>query len=172
MLFKVVKPFGPSFGDAWTSYIAWTHQKTMQRFDSVDGILREDCFEPEAREDWENCVNEHFKLNLITNLEFARKVQEKNLGSEIIGVDIEIEDGYSKKDGLLGYDIIDEHCHVSLITNWGNDANNFGEAKFKGNGLIGELGEALTLRDRLRTAHVEDSHASGCHVWAVYEISP
>jgi hypothetical protein len=172
VLYKVVEPFGPESGDAWTSYINWTHQATMERFDSADGMLREDCFEPQTKEDWKNCVNENFKLNLITNLEYARTIQGRNQGSVIVGVDIELESGYREDKGLLGYDIVEEYCHISLITNWGTDGDEFEKIEFKRNGLIGELNEALALRDTLRANYPGDSHASNCHVWAIYEISP
>ena len=172
VFYKIVKPFGPRSGDEWRKYIEWTQQKSIDRFDSADGMLRENCFEPKTEEDWENCVNENFKLNLLTSRDYALKVKAENPGSEMIGVDIEIDGTYQEKEGCLGYDVVDRYCYISLITNWGNNESDFRNVTFKNNGLVGDLREALTLRDKLRAEHPMDEHASGCHVWAIYEVSP
>lgn len=64
-------------------------------------------------------MRENFKVNLIANLDFAREVCDKQRGSSVVSVEPDVVDTHSPRDGLVGYDVIDERCSVSLITNWG-----------------------------------------------------
>lgn len=170
MLFKVIEKFGPESGDAWTSYLEW-RKFNFDSFDSVDSMLRPDLFSPESVADWDNCVNADFKLNLITNVHYAKKVSESYDSCEIIGVDIELEDEPESKLNLLGYDILDEYCGISLLTNWGVDEEGFINRHLQCNGLILDFKDALSLRDLLRKDYSEDGHAQACSIWAVYEVS-
>ena len=96
----------------------------MPCFDSIDGILRPDLFSPQFHEDWANCVNENFKLSLITNPNYARKILHRYHNADVVGVETELDEAYVPKVLLLGYDIIDEECSILVITNWGADKEN------------------------------------------------
>ena len=171
MHYKLVERFGPEDGDRWRSYLEW-RGLNLTSFDSVDGILRPDLFEPESVEDWHNCVNEDDKLNLITSLDYAKKILDRYDNPALIGVEIELEEeGYVPMDGLLGFDIIDAYCDVSLVTNWGTDEESIINNYVMANGLIGELVPALRIRDSLRKGFSEDSHAEQCEVWAIYRVA-
>jgi hypothetical protein len=170
MYYKIVEKFGPEDGDKWEGYLEWRGLNLIQ-FDSVDGILRPDLFTPESKEDWNNCVNEDFKLNLITNLKYANNILKRFDNSVLVGVEIELQDNYSPKLGILGFDIIDGYCDVSLITNWGNEEKELIDKHVLQNGLIRNLDQAIRIRNILRDQFSEDSHAEACEVWAVYEIN-
>ena len=167
MFYKIVERFGPEDGDRWQSYLEW-RGLNLTTFDSVDGILRPDLFEPESDEDWHNSVNEPNRLNLITNLGYAKGILDRYDNPVLIGVEIELEEGYVAKYGLLGFDIIDGYCDVSLVTNWGTDEEGIIDNYVMTNGLIGDLDRALQIRDSLRKEFSEDSHAEDCEVWAIY----
>ena len=169
MYYKVIEALGPETEDSWSSYIEW-RKLELERFESVDGMLRPDYFEPESDEDWENCVNADYKLNLITDIDYAILVMKRYAGSILVGVDIELERDVDNKDGLLGFDIMDEYCCTSLLTNWGNDTSFINIAISK-NGLLDSFEKALEIRDRLRDKFNEDSHACNCSIWAVYSIN-
>ena len=169
MYYKIVQNFGPEDGEKWRDYLAW-RKLTLTQFDSVDGILRPDLFEPESHEDWRNCVNADFKLGMITTIAYARKIFTRFDNAKLVGVEIELDDGYVPKDGLLGYDVIDGYCDVSLVTNWGNDEEDIVSEHVLPNGLIGDLGQAVRIRDLLRKNFPDDSHAGKCEVWAVYRV--
>jgi len=169
MYYKIVEKFGPVDEEKWQSYTEW-RGLDLTAFDSVDSILRPDLFLPESKEDWDNCVNEDNKLNLITNLDYARKILGRYEDSVIVGVEIELEEGYVPGDGFLGYDIIDGYCDISLVTNWGTDEENIISKSVMPNGLIGDLDRALQLRDTLRKEFSEDAHAENCEVWAIYRV--
>ena len=169
MYYKIVGRFCPEDGEKWQDYLEW-RGLNLAAFDSVDRTLRPDLFEPETKEDWNHCVNADFKINLITDLDYARNARARFEDAVLVGVEIELEAGYVPQDGLLGFDIIDGYCDVSLVTNWGTDEEDFISDHVMANGLIGDLGRALRIRDSLRKNFPADSHAKNCEVWAVYRV--
>jgi hypothetical protein len=169
MYYKIVKSFGPHDGERWQNYLAW-RGLNLTSFDSVDNILRPDLFEPESNKDWRNCVNEDYKLSLITNLDYAKSILNRYDDSALVGVEIELKDGYVPKGGLLGFDIIDSYCSVSLVTDWGTDEDGIVNSHVMPNGLIGDLVRSLDIRNTLRKEFPEDSHAKNCQVWAIYRL--
>lgn len=167
MYYKIVEKFGPKSGESWKEYIEW-RKFALNSFDSVDSGLRPDLFEPNTSKDWDNCVNEDYKLNLVTNLDFAKTVASEHSNSTIVGVEIELESSPTEIRGLLGFDIIDSYCATSLLTNWGIDDLGFINEKLGDNGLISSFADTKGLRDRLRSEFWEDSHADECSIWAIY----
>ena len=166
MYYKIIERFSPEDKEKWQSYIQW-RGLNLTSFDSVDGILRQDLFMPESKEDWRNCVNEDNKLSFITSLDYAREILDRYDEPLVVGVDVELEEGYVPGDGFLGFDIIDGYCDISLVTNWGTDQEDIISKHMMNNGLIGDLETALLVRDVLRNEFHEDAHAEGCEVWAV-----
>lgn len=169
MYYKIIEEFGPE-GGAWASYLE-ARGLQLDCFDSIDGILRPDLFEPESDNDWENCVREDRKLSLIKNLSYAKKVLSKHENATLVGVDPELDSDYVPEENLLGFDIIDGYCDVSLVTNWGHDEEGLFAGHIQKNGLIGTLDVAISIRNTLREKHSDDAHAEGCEVWAVYKIN-
>ena len=165
-----MEKFGPEAGETWIRYLRWRHPQHLESFDSVDSVLRPDCFVPQTEEDWENCVQEDCKTSLISSLAYARKVQQQFPNSELVGVEIAPHAGYRPGEGLLGFDIIDESCSNSLISNWGNDSAIFAQAELQTNGLLSDLETARALRDSLRRKYPDDDHARACEVWAIYSV--
>lgn len=169
MYYKIVERFGPQDGEKWQTYLEW-RGLNLASFDSVDGILRPDLFEPESDEDWHNCVNENDKLSLITNLDHAARILSRYDNPVLVGVEIDLEEGYVPKDGLLGFDIIDGYCDVSLVTNWGTDEEGIINNYVMPNGLIRDFNRALQIRNLIRKKFSEDSHAENCEVWGIYSV--
>ncbi|MCF6285370.1 MAG: hypothetical protein L3K26_09300 [Candidatus Hydrogenedentes bacterium] len=165
MYYKIVEQFAPQNGEIWLGYLRW-RGLNLNRFDSLDGILRPDLFVPKSRMDWDNCVNEDFKLSLITNLGFAQATLGRFDDPFLLGVEIELNEGHAPKDGLLGFDIMERECHVSLVTNCGRD--DLIDDHVMPNGLIGDLQRVLLIRDSLRKGSFADAHAEHGEVWAVY----
>ena len=170
MYYKVIEKFGPDWGEKWLSYIKWRGLSNLTSFESIDGILRPNLFTPQTDQDWQNCVNADFKINLITNLSYARTVLGKNTNADLVGVEIELDNTYEPTTGLLGYDIIDSDCSISLLTNWGIDEKNLMSTHISENALIKELARAVEIRNTLRAKFSEDGHAEKCEIWAVYRI--
>ena len=84
----------------------------------------------------------------------------------IVGVETELDEAYESEEGLLGYDIIDGS--ISVLTNWGTNAENLINPHLMPNGLIGDLAQALRIRNLLRQKFPDDPHVKKSEVWAVY----
>jgi hypothetical protein len=180
MLYKVVQDFGPNHRD-WKQFAEHHWIQPLLSFDSVDGILAPDLVHPSSAEDWSHCVTEDFRTSLITDLVFARKVQQKFPDSRIVGVQENCNcDGFAvvnqdeNRHGprFLGYDILDEHNHVSLITNWGphDAAHPLARFAIQSNGLMPGYKMASAAAAFLREKYSGADHASGATVWAIFSI--
>ena len=86
--------------------------------------------------------------------------------ANIVGVETELDKAYESEEGLLGYDIIDGS--ISVLTNWGTNAENLINPHLMPNGLIGDLAQALRIRNLLRQKFPDDPHVKKSEVWAVY----
>jgi hypothetical protein len=169
MYYKIVKGFGPESGEKWKDYLHWRGFLHLKGFDSVDGILRPDLFVPTSAEDWKHCVKEDYKTSLLTDLDYAAKFAAELGKGLIVGVEIELQEGYSPQNGILGYDILDEYCSISCVTNCRFEPETIRPAIVQENGLIGDFDRAIEIRDLLRKELPQDSHSANCHVWAVYQ---
>lgn len=172
MYYRISEKFGPQ-NDNWNAYIEWAGLQNCREFYSIDGIMREGLFTPKSAEDWENCVNADFRIHLITNIDFAKKIVSRYSDAEILGV---VENPRSSKEMipadhiLMGYDIIDEYNNISLLTNWGGIERGIKNLKLNRCALIDDLDYAYELKEILHKDFSNDEHAKGCEVWSVYRI--
>ncbi|MGH1432154.1 MAG: hypothetical protein ACRBB6_10640 [Neptuniibacter sp.] len=169
MYYKVVQPISTDRPE-WEKYLSW-RKLSFTSLDSLDSFLQPDLFEARTAEDWQHCVNEDFKLNLITDSDYAFAVASRYPVARVLGVEIELERAVEKNENLLGYDILDRYCANSLLTNWGKDGLSFINQNLMPNGLLNSFDDAKHIRDRLRVEYPDDDHASHCQIWAVYEVS-
>lgn len=111
---------------------------------------------------------EDFKISLITDLEYAKRVWKLHPDCRLVGVE-ENRNCDSQSD-LLGYDILDEYNNVSVITNWGpNDTDHpLKQFPLGTNGLIKSYEVASRAASFLRKEYSSADHASGATVWAVF----
>lgn len=169
MFYKIVQAFGPESGEKWMKYLNWRGFHHLKCFDSVDGILRPDLFIPSTIEDWKHCLNEDYKTSLLSDLDYVARFKARLGEGTIVGVEIELEKGYSPQNGILGYDILDEYCSISLVTNCRFEPETIQPAIVQENGLIGNFDRAIEIRDLLRKEFPRDSHSANCQVWAIYQ---
>jgi hypothetical protein len=169
MYYKVIEYFGPKH-PAWYDFSGHHWIKPLLAFDSIDGILCPDVFTPSTKRDWSHCVTEDFKISLLTDLEYARQVRQAYPNSRLVGV--EEDTNCDGQPGLLGYDILDEYNHVSVLTNWGpNDEDHPLKAfPVASNGLISSYESASAAASFLRREYASADHASGATVWAIFSF--
>jgi len=172
MKYIIIKKFGPGV-DGWQDYARWAKIENCREYYSIDAINRERFSKPESSKYWENCVNKDFKIHLLTNLDFAKKIISDSPNAEIVGVienpkssDETIPPGHT----LVGYDILDRYNDISLLTNCGSEDNNIKNLKLNKYALIDDLNYAYGLKEMLRKDFPDDDHAENCEVWAVYKI--
>jgi hypothetical protein len=172
MKYKIIKKFGPG-DEQWDKYAQWAGLHACKEYYSIDSINRESLFTPDSEEDWENCINENFMLNIITNLNYDLKIAHKFPSGEIIGV---IENPKHSNEEipinhiLMGYDIIDEYTSISLVTNWGGKEEGIKILKLNTSALIDNLNYAYELKGILHRDFKDDDHAKRCEVWSVYKL--
>ena len=168
MLYTIIEKFGPEDDEKWTNYCQWRN-KDFKKFDSIDGMLRQNLFDDPEGEDWDNIVNENFMLHLITNHKYACKKLNQIGTGEIIGIEI---DKHNENDALfLGYDIIDGYWDVSLLTNWGND-NEMINRLIGSNGLISNISDATRIHNHLLNDYGDDSHVDDSKIISIYKAPP
>ena len=168
MFYKVISYFGQ--GHPWWSDFAKDHWvQPLTSFDSIDGILAPDIFHPQTEDDWEHCVLEDFKTSLITDKEYARKIWLNNPGSRLLGV-VENSNCDDQVE-LLGYDVLDEDNHVSLITNWGphDQDHPFRPFPVSPNRLMPSYDIAENAIRFLRANFASSEHPPGS-IWAIFSI--
>jgi hypothetical protein len=149
MLFTIVEDFGKTLGESWSSYLEW-RGVSLERFDSLDGMLRPSLFTPETVEDWGHVVA-------------ARKVHF-SLGTGVI-VGFSYSDHEEINERFLGYDIIDGWCDVSLLTNRGNDFEIVNQA------LVPTLSQIENIHRHLLANHGDDNPVMGCRIISVYSTA-
>jgi len=171
MNYVIKEKFGPGSED-WEDYARWAGLEHCQEYCSIDGVVSKNLFTPKSAEDWGNCVNADFKLHLLTNLDFARKCARKHNRAEILGA---IEDPKSSRESiparhmLVGYDIIDVHNSISLLTDRGG-RDTIADLTLNKFALLEDMDDAYQLKGQLRQDYPDDDHASECEVWAVYKL--
>jgi hypothetical protein len=163
MLYTIVESFSPAHA-GWTSYCEW-RGLAFERFDSIDGILRPNLFYPPEDSDWAHIVNEANMLHLITDLPHAMRKLAQIGSGDLVGV--RFGDHDIRDPGFLGFDIIDGYCHVSLLTNWGNDVEIINRS-LTPNALLRNLKTAEAIFETVQTTYADDSHVDGSRIVSVY----
>ncbi len=172
MFYKVVKQFKQEDDiEQWQAYMQFSGLNQIEAFCSLDGMLNHSLFTPESVEDWHNCINEDYKIDMLTSLDYAKTVADKYPGARLFGLIIDPGQSEIPKDGqLLGYDILDGDYSISLLTNWGGFPDPFDKSRVNRFGLLDEVAEAYAIRDHLRVAYADDPHAGACEVIAVFDV--
>jgi hypothetical protein len=169
MLYKVIRQFKKERNEeAWNSYIRFSGLEQIQDLCSLDSVLNVSLFTPETEEDWKNCVNEDYKIDMITNFRYAKIVSDRFSGSRILGLIINAEHNY-KNENLLGFDILDREYSISLLTNCGGFSEVFSNSLINRFGLLDDKTIAYTIRDKLRNLKNGNEHARDCEVIAVFK---
>lgn len=168
MLYTILESFSPGCKE-WNSYIKW-RGINFKSFDSIDGMLRETLFDtPQTDEEWAYVVNESCMIHLIIDFQFAlKKLNELGKG-ELIGLKLDNHDENSPN--FLGFDLIDGHYHVSLLTNWGNDIEIINQS-LQDNALVKDFGIITKIYNHVKSSHPNDGHVRGCKIISVYDITP
>jgi hypothetical protein len=171
-LYVANRRFGPQAGARWSDYIAWSGLMQLGEVVGLDEMLCPPVLDDVREDDWPHIVNESFMLNCFTDLAWllARVLsQEGSLADcNILCVhrNPQIEPELPEDFDLLGYDLVDVHGGVSVLTNCGGYPDQFAPAELNRVGLLNRLDRARALQKALPMAHPDDSHAV-CHVWAV-----
>lgn len=157
--------------ESWEKYIKFSGLNQIEDFCSLDANLNDSVFTPKSDEDWKNCVYEDNKIDMITNIEFAKKISKDHIGSKIFGLILDpINSSTTENTNLLGFDILDEYYSNSLLTNCDGFPDIFDNQIINRFGLLNDIEKAYEIRDKLRKEYEDDSHAGACEVIAIYDF--
>src|SRR5215203_3212771 len=117
------KPFDPKCGKKWDEYIAWSRLTQLEELVSLDGMLCPTVL-PEIKEEyWPHIVNENFMLDFFVDYDFFKEqVAEISKKNVLCIFRNPMERPHAPRFAefqFLGYDLVDQQCIASALTNCG-----------------------------------------------------
>jgi hypothetical protein len=173
--FIATERFGPSNGEAWTKYAAWSGLTHLAEVVSLDPMLCPRVLR-ELRDDyWPHIVNEDFMLDFFVDLDFMMaqlsEIEAKNILCVFRNPPIQpVAPANHANFVFLGYDLVDVQGSASALTNCGGFPDVFDNSELSALGLISLHSRATQIQMRLRELHPQEPHAN-CHVWAIFRSS-
>src|SRR3954452_4104585 len=169
--FIATKPFDPKCGEKWDDYIAWSRLTQLEELVSLDGMLCPTVL-PEIKDEfWPHIVNENFMLDFFVDYDFLKEqvaeIHKKNVLC-VFRNPIERPNAPCFADfHFLGYDLVDQQCIASALTNCGGFPDVFDNSELSPVGLLTDLDRGGEVQRRLRSLYPDHPHAD-CNVWAIF----
>ncbi len=169
--------FGPSQGESWTDYIAWSGLTQLEELVSLDSMLCPSVL-PEILDDhWSHIIlvverdyGKPLFLDLPTLLEAVGEIPDRRILRVAFEPAADPEpDPTGPAFEFLGYDLIDYAMTASPLSNCGGFPDVFANHELSPLGLLTSRARAFAIRDDLRRLHPEEPHAD-CHVWAISRL--
>ncbi len=171
-LFVAKRRFGPSAGESWGRYVAWSGLTQLLEVVSLDTMLCPTLPQTLVAADWEHNVHADYQTSYFRSLEYlrARVADEPQLNILAIlqrPLAEELDGSAPLGFGFLGFDVLDVRGDVSALTNCGGFDDVFARAELSRLGLLTDLKRANEIRRGLREAYPSEPHAE-CDVWAIW----
>ena len=172
--FIATEPFDPKCGDKWNEYIAWSRLTQLEEVVSLDGMLCPTVL-PEIKEEyWPHIVNENFMLDFFVDYDFLKEqvaeIDKKNVLCVFRNpIERPHAPGFAKFQ-FLGYDLVDQQCTASALTNCGGFPEVFDNSELSPVGLLTNLERASEVQRCLRSLYPDHPHAQ-CNVWAIFRLA-
>ncbi len=169
--------FGPTRGDAWTDYIAWSGLTQLEELVTLDSMLCPSAL-PEIGDDhWPHVIvvgergfGTPVFLDLSILLEAVAEVPDRRILRVAREPDADPEpDPAWPAFEFLGYDLVDYAGTASPLSNCGGFPDVFANDELSPLGLLTSRARAFAIRDDLRRLHPENPHAD-CRVWAISRL--
>jgi hypothetical protein len=174
-VFVAKRRFGPSAGERWASYVAWSGLTQLTELVSLDEILCPTVPETLVAADWEHNVHADYQTFYFRSLEYLRQRVATETRLDVLGLlqnpsvgDVErvLLPGFE----FVGFGLLDVHGDVSALTNCGGFDEVFAGRELSERGLLIELERAYEIQRGLRALSPLQSH-SECHVWAIWRLT-
>jgi hypothetical protein len=171
-LYIAKRRFGPSAGENWRRYVAWSGLTQLHEVVSLDTMLCPTVPQELVAADWDHNVHADYQTSYFRSLEYLRVRVAREPELNILAVlqqpsAEELERSAPLGFGFLGFDIVDVRGDVSALTNCGGFEDVFAREELSPLGLLTDLRRANDVRHGLRAAYPTESHAE-CHVWAIW----
>jgi len=175
--FDIRERFAPEHdGKGWESYIEFAGLKHLTHVITLDDALCPSIIPPPTTlEEWDQVENFHdyapfywkdwkwlSRRIAIEDSHAIIAVQFNPGADDLCRID-------NKLFELSGFDLMDDKCFASAITNCVGFFDVYARSDIQPNGLFGDLQLAQNIRDNLATAHPDEPHAQ-CNVWAIWTM--
>jgi hypothetical protein len=173
--FIATERFGPSNGEAWDKYVAWSGLTHLTEVVSLDPMLCPRLFDELRDDDWPHIVNEDFMLDFFVDFDFmmARLPEKRSRNILCVFRNPPTQPVAPENHAnfvFLGYDLVDVQGSASALTNCGGFPGAFDNAELSAHGLIPDRVRAVQIQVRLKALLPEEVHAN-CHLWAIFRSS-
>jgi hypothetical protein len=171
-MFVAKRRFGPSAGESWGRYVAWSGLSQLREVVSLDEMLCPVVPKELTAEDWEYNVHADYRTSYFRSLEYLQRRVSGEPNLNILAVlqspsARDLESATLPGFRLVGFDLLDVRGDVSALTNCGGFDEVFGKEEISALGLLQSLVRAEEVRRGLRTAYPFEPHAE-CDVWAIW----
>lgn len=167
--------FGPGRADAWAAYQAWARLPQLVEVVSLDNSLCPNVVRELIPEDWRHNVQQDFKIDFFTDLDYLINRVGERSGLNILAVLEEpdpedIQTFQDERFSFKGFDLLDSPAAgISALVNCGGFDLAFLPADLNPVGLISEYGLARAVQQRLAANYPEEQHAR-CALWAIWRM--
>ena len=174
-VFVAKRRFGPSAGESWARYVAWSGLTQLTELVSLDEILCPTVPETLVAADWEHNVHADYQTSYFRSLEYLRQRVASEARLDILGllqnpsaegVERVLLPGFE----FVGFDLLDVHGDVSALTNCGGFEGVFAGTELSERGLLTDLERAYQVQRGLGALSPAQSHTE-CHVWAIWRLT-
>ncbi len=169
--FIATEPFTPADGARWIDYVKWSGLTRLDEVVSLDGMLCPTLLPEIKAEYWPHIVQEDFMLHFFLDFDFLMSqvagIEKKNVLCVFRNPVERPQAPPVAQFQFFGYDLVDVQGLVSVLTNCGGFPDIFANSELSSVGLLPELGRAIEVQAKLRSAYPHGSHTD-CHVWAIF----
>ena len=174
-LFVAKRRFGRADGDKWAHYIEWSGLRQLREVVSLDQILCPTVPADLVAADWEHNVHADYLASYFRSLDYLKRRVRGEPYLNLLAVlqnpsPADLDGPNPPGFAFLGFDVLDVHGDVSVLTNCGGFDDIFAKSELSEFGLLREASRAYRVQRDLRTAYPDDSH-SECDVWAIWRMT-
>lgn len=169
-VFIAHRKFDPTYGETWSRYIEWTGFYHIHELVSTDSLLCPSLIDRLIEEDWDYNIHEDNRIYCFHDYQYLKRRINYDAGKHnILAI---VERPSQPPDPLdefsfCGYDILDSHDSISVLTNCGGFPSIFSTKDINDVGLIPDLEKANTIAEAIRRFRPDDNHCCDCRVWAI-----
>ena len=165
-MFTVCRKFDSQCGDSWSRYIEWSGFHHIDELVSTDSILCPSLVD----EDWKFNIPADNLVYFFRDYEYLKqRVSYDPARHNLLAVTVrpaqppDIIHGFE----FCGYDIMDSHDSISVLTNCGAFPSIYSADDLNRFGLVTDLERVTKIAEAIRAANADDPHCRDCRVWGI-----
>lgn len=169
-MFAAHKRFDSSCGESWTNYIQWSGFHHISELVSTDVMLCPSAINDLIDADWAYNIHSDFRTYFFHDFEYLKRRIQYDPGRHNVLALVERPDSRTEAARdfeFCGYDILDSHDSISVLTNCGGFPAIFTAPEVNRYGLLDDLVRAQVIAAAIRDAEPDDHHCCDCRVWSL-----